>query len=55
MMKLDKQMIIAHRGASGLVEHENTIEAFEKAVEVELIQLNVMLENKRRKNNCCPR
>lgn len=34
MMKLDKQMIIAHRGASGLVEHENTIEAFEKAVEV---------------------
>lgn len=26
--------IIAHRGASGLVEHENTIEAFEKAIEV---------------------
>lgn len=30
-MKLDKQWIIAHRGASGLVEHENTISSFEKA------------------------
>ena len=30
----NKQWIIAHRGASGLVEHENTIEAFEKAIEV---------------------
>lgn len=26
--------VSAHRGASGLVEHENTIEAFEKAIEV---------------------
>lgn len=33
-MKLDKQMVIAHRGASGLVKHENTIEAFAKALEV---------------------
>lgn len=33
-MKLNKQWIIAHRGASGLVEHENTIESFEKAYEV---------------------
>ena len=33
-MKIKKQYIIAHRGASGLVEHENTIEAFEKAIEV---------------------
>ncbi len=30
-MILKKQLIIAHRGASGLVKHENTIEAFEKA------------------------
>lgn len=29
-----KPLIFAHRGASGLVEHENTIEAFEKAIEV---------------------
>lgn len=27
-------LIIAHRGASGLVEHENTFEAFDKAIEV---------------------
>lgn len=33
-MKLDKQLIIAHRGASGLVEHENTITSFEKAYQV---------------------
>ncbi len=33
-MKFDKQWIIAHRGASGLVEHENTIEAFQRAYEV---------------------
>lgn len=33
-MKLNKQWIIAHRGASGLVEHENTIESFEKAYQV---------------------
>ena len=26
--------IIAHRGASGLVEHENTLESFEKAIEI---------------------
>lgn len=29
-----KTSIIAHRGASGLVEYENTIESFEKAIEV---------------------
>lgn len=28
------QMIVAHRGARGLVKHENTIEAFEKAIEL---------------------
>lgn len=33
-MKLDKKLIIAHRGASGLVEHENTITSFEKAYQV---------------------
>lgn len=33
-MKFKKQMIVAHRGASGLVEHENTIEAFQKAIDV---------------------
>lgn len=33
-MKFKKQMVIAHRGASGLVKHENTIEAFAKALEV---------------------
>lgn len=33
-MKLSKQMIVAHRGASGLVEHENTIDAFQKAIDV---------------------
>lgn len=33
-MKLPKQMIVAHRGASGLVEHENTIDAFQKAIDV---------------------
>ena len=26
--------IVAHRGASGLVEHENTLESFEKAIEI---------------------
>jgi len=33
-MIFNKQMIVAHRGARGLVKHENTIEAFEKAIEV---------------------
>jgi len=33
-MKFSKQMVVAHRGASGLVEHENTIEAFQKAIDV---------------------
>lgn len=27
-------LILAHRGASGLVQHENTIESFDKAIEV---------------------
>ena len=27
-------MITAHRGAKGLVEHENTIESFIKAIEI---------------------
>lgn len=36
-------MIVAHRGASGLVPFENTIEAFEKAIEVgaDCIELDV--------------
>ena len=33
MKKLETK-IIGHRGASGLVEHENTIEAFQKAIEI---------------------
>ncbi len=33
-MKFLKQVIFAHRGASGLVKHENTMEAFEKSVEL---------------------
>lgn len=33
-MKFDKQWIVAHRGASGLVEHENTLESFQKAIDV---------------------
>lgn len=33
-MKFPKQMIVAHRGASGLVKHENTIDAFQKAIDV---------------------
>jgi len=33
-MKRNKQLVVAHRGASGLVEHENTIEAFQKAIDV---------------------
>lgn len=33
-MKFSKQLVVAHRGASGLVEFENTIESFSKALEV---------------------
>lgn len=33
-MVYKKQTVVAHRGAKGLVEHENTIEAFRKAIEV---------------------
>lgn len=33
-MRHSKPLIIAHRGASGLVEFGNTMEAFEKAIEV---------------------
>ncbi|MCK9536612.1 MAG: glycerophosphodiester phosphodiesterase [Bacilli bacterium] len=33
-MKFSRQMVVAHRGASGLVKHENTIEAFQKAIEI---------------------
>ena len=33
-MDLDGKFIIAHRGASALVAHENTLEAFEKAIEI---------------------
>ena len=33
-MENNKQWIVAHRGASGLVEHENTLEAFQRAYEV---------------------
>lgn len=33
-MDLWQPKIIAHRGASALVDHENTIEAFEKAIEI---------------------
>lgn len=34
-MVFNKQMVVAHRGARGLVEHENTIEAYAKAIEVD--------------------
>jgi len=33
---LSKPIVTAHRGASGLVAHENTIEAFEKAIELKV-------------------
>ncbi|MBO7078809.1 MAG: glycerophosphodiester phosphodiesterase, partial [Bacilli bacterium] len=33
-MKKIETKIVGHRGASGLVEHENTIEAFQKAIEI---------------------
>lgn len=41
-MEFLKIMVVAHRGASGLV-HENTIEAFEKAVEIgaDCIELDI--------------
>lgn len=35
MKIFEKQVIIAHRGAKGLVRFENSIEAFAKAIEVE--------------------
>lgn len=35
-MDLNKRTVIAHRGASALVEHENTLEAFEKAIELKV-------------------
>ncbi|MGD9604650.1 MAG: glycerophosphodiester phosphodiesterase [Bacilli bacterium] len=43
MKRFHKQLIVAHRGASGLVEHENTLEAFTKAIEVQAdcIELDV--------------
>lgn len=43
MKHFSKQMIVAHRGASGLVAHENTLEAFTKAIEVkaDCIELDV--------------
>lgn len=33
-MKKRETLIVAHRGAKGLVKHENSIEAFDKAIEV---------------------
>ena len=33
-MKKIETKVIGHRGASGLVEHENTIEAFQKAIDI---------------------
>ena len=33
-MNFEKQLVVAHRGAKGLVKFENTIEAFQKAIEV---------------------
>lgn len=33
-MKKIKTIVIGHRGASGLIEHENTIEAFQKAIDL---------------------
>ena len=43
MKKFPKKIIEAHRGAKGLVKFENTIEAFEKAIEVnsDAIELDV--------------
>lgn len=42
-MKYSNQQIIAHRGASGLVKFENTIEAFQKAIDVkaDAVELDV--------------
>ena len=33
-MKKIETKVVGHRGASGLVEHENTIEAFQKAIDI---------------------
>lgn len=33
-MIFEKQRIVAHRGAKGLVKYENTIEAFQKAIDI---------------------
>lgn len=43
MKKFPKKFIEAHRGAKGLVKFENTIEAFEKAIEVgaDAVELDV--------------
>jgi len=43
MKAFPKQYIVAHRGASGLVPHENTLEAFQKAIDVgaDCIELDV--------------
>ena len=43
MKAFPKQLIVAHRGASGLVAFENTLEAFQKAMEVgaDCIELDV--------------
>lgn len=42
-MKKNKTLVVAHRGAKGLVKIENSIEAFDKAIEVgsDLIELDV--------------
>lgn len=43
IVKPIQPLIIAHRGASGLVSHDNTIESFQKAIElrVEMAELDV--------------
>lgn len=43
MKKFPKRLVEAHRGAKGLVKFENTIEAFEKAIEVnsDAVELDV--------------
>ncbi len=44
-MNYNSKFIIAHRGASALVQHENTLEAFEKAIEIgaEAMEFDVRL------------
>lgn len=44
-MKKRETLIVAHRGAKGLVQHENSIEAFDKAVEVnsEIIETDIRI------------